>query len=524
MYRATRAIATVAASCLPLLAAVGPAFGSKPLGPESETPEESADASSDEFPLKLEYRLWGESNDRSFFAGESPTRTSSSESLHQRLRVSFHESVGQFEGTVEADFAAGRLAGDAAAPPPPGVTPGTNSVGRAWSGTDNLVHPRQAYVEYRSESFGQLSLGLQTSDWGLGLLANGGASSREQLFNQDFGGDRSFRAMFGTKPLLLLTDTTFAKNLITAVGGDIVYRDENAALREGDFARQAVFAMLYDTEATKGGTYITYRRQDDRDGDFLEALAVDFYGEHEWESENGWHYRAGAETVFISGKTNRTLVKPEGKPIGLRAWGAASELEVGYRPARLTLHLDSGYASGDGNLEDDTLTRFRFDPNYDVGLVLYDHYIPSATRASYRRLSDPVRSGEPPKGSGGFVNGGALANTFYLNPELTFGKREGLTTGIGVLRAWSAQPFLDPFRTFENGGHPVGITGRSPASRDLGWEFDLSARYRHPLDLGPVIELKTEYGVLFPGDAFRQQGAPEPPPHSALRARLQFEW
>jgi hypothetical protein len=205
------------------------------------------------------------------------------------------------------------------------------------------------------------------------------------------------------------------------------------------------------------------------------------------------------------------------------ALGAAAEAEVRWKPLDMTVRLKGGYASGDANPDDDTLYRFRFDPNYKVGLIMFDHYIPAVTRAAYSRAADPSRAGEPPKGLAGLVSDGAVENAVYLNPMLLFGNPDGLLTGVGILWAQSAVPLYDPFNSFANGGAPTGPRG-AEASRDLGVEVDVAAQYRHKLISQLQIEGKAEYGILFPGEAFNDAVGNPASPQNLVRARIALLW
>ena len=473
--------------------------------------------------LTLDYRLWGiGGNDGSAARQDLPGHASGG-LIYQRLRGGVSGEVGGFRGVLEADFLTGSLAGSPALATPAAARTGTSAERRVLDGYANIVDPRQAYVRYRNSSFGQIDVGLQTSDWGLGILANDGAIESDRLFNHTYGGDRVFRATFATAPFAK-TGSKFGENFLVAAGGDLVYRDEQASLQNGDRAGQAVLALLYRGEDLRGGHYLTYRSQSDVDGDSLSALALDYYLEYTWKPSEELELRAGAETAFLFGHTNRTTSPTTGEPVDVRGIGAAGEFEIGYRPAHLRLRLRGGYASGDGNLEDGTVRRFRFDPNYKVGLVLFDHFMPAISTASYRRIHDPTRSAEPPKGAVEFVNPGSVSNALYLNPNLLIGREDGLLTGIGFLWARAAQPVLDPYESFANGGAPTGISGKSPAGRDLGWEVDVAARYRYQPFESLTFEAKAEYGLLFPGSAFESADGASAPPENLVRASLAAMW
>ena len=496
---------------------------------DDEPPSDSTVAfdderTTDENPtLALDYRLWGLAGPDHRSAGDVYPGGLPSGMVHQRLRLGLRGAIGPIRAVTEADLVTGRLSGQRPEPTPRGTSSGT-SVDGDLSTRQNILSPRAVYLAFQSRAIGRITAGLQTSDWGLGILAHDGASDPNALFNHYYGGDRSFRLMFATAPFAKSRRSTVRDDLIVAVGADYVYRDENAAMWRGDRARQAVAAVLYRGDRFRTGNYVTYRRQTDGDGDTLSALVTDYYLESLWSPSEAWRLRLGAEAALLLGETTRVESPATGESVDLRGMGTAWEFEAIYRPAQLRLQLKSGYASGDRNSSDATVQRFRFDPNYRVGLVLFDHYLPSVSRDAYARLIDPRRSAEPPKGAEQLVHDGSVTNAMYLNPMLIFGRREGLTTGLGLLWARAPTRLTDPYATFANGGTPTGPNGVTPASRDLGWEIDVAARYRHRLVERFALEFKAEYGVFFPGRAFADADGHSAPPATLLRASVGAGW
>lgn len=477
---------------------------------------ESAESDEDAAP-KLLYRLWGDMADNPTFAAGDSERAA----LRQLIRGRIAMENDTFLMAAEIDLFAGRLVGDSDPAVPEDAQTDTQA-SRDLMSSGRLIDPREFYAQWLTP-VGQVRGGLQTSQWGLGILANGGSTQTEGLFNQHFGGDRVLRAVFATAPLRPVAEESFLKDVYLAVGGDFVFRDENADLLAGDQALQGMSAILYDTDKTKGGTYVVYRNQTDRDDDFLEIWAFDVYGDHTMTVADDFKIRTAAEAAFLTGTSNRTLTQ-DGEPVSVTGLGAAAELGMRYEPAKIGLEFRGGYASGDANTDDDTLYRFRFDPNYNVGLVLFDHYLPAVTRTNVSAIHDPARSGEAPKGVGGLVNDGGIENALYLSPRVVYGSEDGFLAGFNFLWAQADQPVFDPYASFENGGVPTGINGRVPASKDLGMEFDAAMQYRfEPID-ELTLEMKGEYGIFFPGEAFEDaSGAPQGT-QSLARLRMSVLW
>jgi hypothetical protein len=482
------------------------------LAPETDDSEQPDDG------LAASYRIWGESADSPEFASDDPQHMA----IRQYLRGRIELGADPVRFTAEADILAGQLAGDAEPALPDRAQTGTRA-GADPLQTERIVEPREFYAQWMTD-VGQLSAGLQTSQWGLGLLAHSGAADDEGLFNQHFGGDRVLRGVFATAPLRPLSDSALAHDLYVAVGGDLVWRDENADFIAGDRAWQGMAALLYDGEDTRGGTYIVYRNQTDRNDDVLEVLAFDLYADHSFVVADDWQFRAAAEAALMSGETDRTWTTDEAEPVSVLGLGAASELEARYEPLATALQLRAGYASGDANADDDTLYRFRFDPNYKVGLVLFDHYLPAVTRTSVASIDDPTRSGQPPKGVDGLISDGGVENAYYVSPALLYGDKDSVLGGVSLLWARADQPVLDPYLTFESGGTPTGLRGRRPASRELGVEVDAALQYRFEPVERLTLEMKAEYGIFFPGEAFDDADGNADAPQSLARLRMALLW
>lgn len=494
-----------------------------------EMPHAPDDTENDGQDVDLRYRVWGESLDLADFDGNAADQLNA---IYQNARADVMAEFGSLGVRLETDIFTGRLAGDDYPTTPDEFKPsGTRaSDGEAFNDLENFLDPRNVYVEYQSLVL--LRVGLQTSNYGMGLVANDGVEGDWELFNQQYGGDRAFRALLGTRPFAVLgAGSRTMQNITLAVGGDYVYRDDNANLLVGDDARQAIGSIFYSDvnpadreEARFLGIYTAYRNQEDFTGDVLEATAVDISGRTSWNDDaNMWFYSLGAEAAVITGETNRTFTQSGNLTTDVLGLGAVGEAEIRWKPLDMTFKLNLGYASGDANSDDETLYRFRFDPNYKVGLVLFDHYIPAVTRTGYARATDASRSGLPPKGVEGLIADGAVENAVYVNPMLLFGEPDGLLTGVGFLWAQSAVPQYDPFNSFAAGGSLVGVRG-AEASRDLGLEVDVAARYRHKIVNDLQIEAKAEYGLLFPGSAFDDASGNAAAPQNLVRGRLALLW
>ena len=474
---------------------------------------------------ELELRLWMSSEDVPELdrAEDSPATA-----LHQRARGALVLNRGGLQLVAESDVLTGRLWGDSPAPIPEDAQ--TRSVPRlrAWEGPMGaLLDPRQLYVSVMTP-VGQARVGLQTSTWGLGLLAHDGSRDQERLFGQSFGGDRVARLLFATAPLSA-TSSALGQRLFLAAGADVVFRDDLADFVSGDRATQGLLSLFYRDaaphEETFAGVYAVYRSQTDRDGDTLQVWAFDAALKATRQLGQSLRVELGAEAALLTGSTTRAVPQDGSSPeLQVQALGAAAELSLIHTPTDVALTLLTGYASGEASSQDDTLFRFRFDPNYKVGLVLFDSYLPAATRASWRRATDPNRSGDPPQGVEGLISEGAVENAVYLNPQLTFGTMDGMMAGVGFLWARAASPPSDAYLSLERGGRPTGVRGASPVSLQLGYEVDVAAQYRKALVSDLILEIKGEFGIFFPGAAFEDAQGNSAPPVGLARGRVALSW
>ena len=480
----------------------------------------------------VKYQIWGSSRDQESFDDANPLEAR--EDVFHRLNLDAGMSFGSLKLRVTTDLIPGQLVG-----PAPALTATdfvTNNANDEQRGEvfdeviPNIIDPYNAYIEYRSIFLARL--GLQTSDYGMGIVANSGEEKAYDLFNQKAGGDRVLRFVLGFRPFAFgRKSSRVMKNINVIVGGDYVFVDDNASLLRGDQAIQGVASVFYKDQNPVNpdehsflGVYFAHRNQTDDGGETLVVSAIDLSGQKAWLTESkNWSVDVGFESALISGSTDRAYTQSGKAETDVLAFGTAVELVGRHIPLQIGAKLKAGYASGDANTDDDTLFRFRFDPNYKAGLILYDHYIPAMTRRSFFRATDPTQSGEPPRGVHNLISDGAIENTVFLNPQLLFGNSQGLLAGVGMLWAKSAVPLADPFSSFKNGGTPVGING-GEGSRDLGIEIDAAVQYKMKLVSSLSIEAKIEYGILFPGDAFNDAQGNAAPAQNLVRGRLGLSW
>lgn len=370
-----------------------------------------------------------------------------------------------------------------------------------------VVDPRELYVEWTSR-YGVLRFGQQAFGWGLGLVSNDG-NNMDRFGDLKFGndGDGSIveRLLFATKPLAN-THTT-ARDLIVAIGADLVYRDPNASLVEGDLAGQGILVMRWEPRRSPGaylGGYVAYRHQQSADDgdtiagdDQLQVIVGDIAG-------RGYRYLTpklalmGAfEGVVIGGRT--TFLRAEHREHRVLQGGVAARGFIG-NPSGWLAGLDAGWFSGDGNPDDDQQNGFDAAPGYTAGLLLFPFIRGWQSARSARRAEDPLLSGEPPNGVQYLPSEGRVGNVLFVQPKARWAIAERFELWGGPLLAASSSRMLDPLAARLAGGAPSNAFEAEVDSRLLATELDLGIRTQYGFR-NFWLQAGVQGGVLFPGPA-----------------------
>jgi hypothetical protein len=427
-----------------------------------------------------------------------------------RLRVNPEVHFRGFGFAAEADTAAGAIFG---------LPPDGTFASRTPHPAFNALELRQLYVEYKWKT-GVFRAGQQLSQWGLGILANGGSRDPEAgEFGQQHFGNLTYRALLSGRPLFNLGG--FFRAIEPVIAADLVVRDSTAELSRGDEAFQAVFALRFNVDVDRNiGLYAVYRRQRARgvtdNARSTDVVAIDFAGRWQFARTENRAFNVGFEIAGITGTT--TQGRNDNAPVlNVRQLGAAAKLS--YRHGRAQVYLDWGYASGDHNPGDDRLDNFRFDRDYKVGLVLFDEVLGWQSARSAFRAADPNLLGVAPEGVDLAPTGGSITSAWYLFPRARYGIRQWLDVYGGPLFAFSTARLTDPFNSRVGGGTPINYLGGSPGNY-LGTELDLGVQARwKPIEM-LMISLTFEGGLLLPGDAFRNAAGGAMAPVGVARLRL----
>jgi len=204
------------------------------------------------------------------------------------------------------------------------------------------------------------------------------------------------------------------------------------------------------------------------------------------------------EAALVSGHTDRAISynAPEGLDVLSLGWALRGDLELG----NTRLRAEVGYASGDDNPDDDANHVFGFDPNYRVGLVLFDDVLALRSIRTVERISDPDLSARPPKGADGLETDGRVSGVTYFNPTLRTRPLPWLTVSGGLVLAWSSATHADAFTSYQAGGQPRTAFDEPVAGSYLGTEIDAGVAVEYDVSEIVAFSAGLQAGVFEPAD------------------------
>jgi hypothetical protein len=376
-----------------------------------------------------------------------------------------------------------------------------------------------------------LRIGQQSFTWGQGILANNGNyvdRFGDLRFGDDGPGDIYERILFGTKPFKYRAG--WVKDLVLAIGGDLVFRDERVELVQGDLAGQALFVARWQPEFEPWnwlGGYAVYRRQrtvDDgdvyADDDDLEVGAVDVSGQGTKWLDNGIQLIGAFEGAFIFGRT--TIARDERGTHKILQGGAAGRAYVGHDESWL-VGFDAGYASGDPDPSDRFINNFTFDAGHTVGLVLFQQVQGWRTARTEMLATNGDLTGVSPNGTQFIPTRGGVSNAIYIHPKARYALRERLEVWGGPLIAAAPVPIVDPYATRLNGGVPTNTVGGDGNRRYYGTELDIGLRAR--FDIRNLwLQAGVQGGLLMPGAGLANQAGQSDGPVGAIWFRTEIRY
>lgn len=385
----------------------------------------------------------------------------------------------------------------------------------------------RAWTEFRIP-IGQFRVGRMPSQWGLGILVNDGDGFKND-FGEAYYGSEFDRILFGTNPVSLIQAFTKKKEkkeipLTAVIAYDRLVSDpltqyygykcsegvsrvdrpadydprcdsdadgitdldhswteeRNESQRadswwadQVDDVNEMVFALVYRGQdikyfggigdATLGG-YIIHRWQDETASS---AQILDL-----WLDASVHGAIVQFEGVAITGVT-RALALPSSQdpedPLLKQASILSYVARVGYEKQWFKGIFESGFASGDDQVNDPLFTGRALHPDYNVGLLLYEEVFKRITGGLYGESARGLRSR------------GGVYNSHYLNPKLYFTPMANTTIILGGLVAFPDKTdgtiVLQKCADLPDGFEAKpGITCGDAAI--MGWELDLAVKHK----------------------------------------------
>lgn len=432
--------------------------------------------------------------------------------LQTRVRVSPEIHLGGLGLIAEADAATGAILG----------IPGVALVGDRQPIPElRALELRKLYLEYKWAS-GAFRVGQQTSQWGLGLLANDGSQDPAAGdFGQQHYGNLTHRALLVARPLFGKGGAFRAFE--AALAADLIVRDNLAEFSHGDRAFQGVLALRFNKDPEHNfGVYAVYRNQRNifvtDGGKATDVVVIDFAGRWQLFKRRNREFKISWEFVGITGTT--TQARNENAAL-LQVGQFGMALKSQYRVGRTFIYLDGGYASGDQNAADDRIENFRFDRDYKVGLILFDQVMAYQSGRGSVRAADPALTGVAPEGVDLLGTAGSVTGAWYLFPRIKIAMADWLDAYGGPLFAFGTARLADPFNSRIGGGTAINPLGGRPGLY-LGTEIDLGVQARVKPIPELTISITGEGGLFVPGDAYTLPGGGVMAPVGFGRLRLGF--
>jgi hypothetical protein len=397
--------------------------------------------------------------------------------LDSRLRAGLAIGKGGFRGVLEGDLFDGQLAGDTWDIPGEADARDRQRMG-VTTGRDFDL--RKAFVKARLGPVG-MQAGVATSHWGLGLLANDG--NRDPIFGRNDFGDRVIRVQVGSRPF-----GGGKVPLTLSLAGDRVLEDEFAHWTpfneedKGAKAWQGIGAVLWQPEdGATIGFYGVHRRQTESDDERQTIItALDAYSD--WTTElDGWSLRLAGEGATLLGRSSRSVNYNYQDHLRVRSGGLTGLVELDPKDLPLRGIFRAGWASGDGNGDNDVVNDFAYDRDFDAGMVAHDELGGAIDAAAYDQIGRPEHSGGAPEGADAIVREGAFIHAIFLQPVVAVDATEWLEVRAGATLHWSTSPIAHPFTTTRNGGVPANYLGTQTEGYAMGPELNWA------LEVGDVV-------------------------------------
>lgn len=329
----------------------------------------------------------------------------------------------------------------------------------------------RAWAEIHTK-FGTFRFGRMPLNWGLGIWQNDGLG-----VNADYG-DSADRISW----------EHVIQNIWVRVAADI---NTEGLIHATDDTTSFNAAVGYRTERMQGGVQFQYRHRNAA-GAVFNLYTVD----GAFDLQFGPIGVAG-EVVGQFGDGELTSGIDN---VRLASAGAAVDLSLNLEKAEV--HLDAGMATGDGTPGDQKMRTFTFDPDYNLGFILFEQGMPVL-----EEISATGERGE--RDTSNVLTGNGVSNALFLRPRGSYQLVRGLWADLSFLTARTAK--------VPDAQKELGRVG-------YGYEFDVGLRYQgieHFMIMG-------QFGAFIPGRLFSNYDDAEVSGFSApvfggqLTGRVQF--
>jgi hypothetical protein len=387
------------------------------------------------------------------------------------LKVGIEVLNGQFAGTyTDAGMS---------------VDPSPFRPNRSDNSEISQVWPTEFYLQKKGKRWGY-SLGVQSFEWGLGILSNDG-------YQQSVWGDGDL----GNQYLRGSVDVAAGKYGRFFVALDSIIRDDNVSIYSDDNAQQVIWGFMGKTNEGEYGLLIGHRWQQDRpeihhleSPTFVKAIPIDFYGCTQI-TEN---IVGEMELSHIRGSTNRIYSEQTRGDISqIRSMGGLFRLlnvdsKNKTHPSNSLFEL--GFASGDVNPTDNVSTTFYLHSNYNPGLILFEQVLPMISANALQRLTDPELVGQSTSGLRYGIGQGNISNALFVHMQDDHQLFPSFHIRTGYLWIRSITPVTDPFASAMNGGEPKGYGDVDELSNHIGSEWLVGLDYKvQGKNIEPLLRL-----------------------------------
>ena len=172
------------------------------------------------------------------------------------------------------------------------------------------------------------------------------------------------------------------------------------------------------------------------------------------------------EVLNISGKTNAIKLaggdgdNPLYKEVDI--WGYVAR--AGYEQSAYSMIFETGYASGDDDVNDDRFTGRSLHSDHNVGLLLYEEVLSRVSAAAF------------PGDASSLASNGGVYNSRYIYPHIKFRPSENLELIAAYLVAWPDKADGAVIQCGEDDSEDICNTFDAKDS-SLGWELDLGVKH-----------------------------------------------